>query len=250
MSPLVLNAHPHVLAASSDVGSEVGRHITVSVFGLTLNIDTIWSTALAALIVIGAGLFLRSRITSEGVPGKLQLAWEGLVNYLREQVKDQIGDRAPYVVPLAVTIFAFLLIANWLSVIPTEEKLPAPASDVNLPAAMALSVITWVHIASIRARGFGGYIKHYFHPFPAFAPINLIEEISKPISLTLRLFGNLFSGTVMILLIGLFPAYIVPFPNAIWKLFDLFVGLIQALIFSLLTIVYFGMATTTEEAEH
>lgn len=246
MSPAVLPTQPHVLAIK-DISGEVGHHITVTVFGFTLNADTIWSTALAALIVIGAGLFLRSRITSDGVPGKLQLAWEGLTNYIREQVKDQIGDRAPYVVPLAVTIFAFLLIANWLSIIPTQEKLPAPASDVNLPAAMAISVIVWVHIASIKARGIGGYIKHYFQPFPILAPLNAVEELAKPISLTLRLFGNLFSGTVMVLLIGIFPAYIVPFPNAAWKLFDMFVGVIQALIFALLTIVYFGMATTTEE---
>lgn len=243
-----LDAPQHVLAIK-DISGEVGHHITVTVFGFTLNIDTIWSTVIAAAIVIGLGLFLRSRITSSGVPSKLQVAWEGLVSYINGQVKDQIGDRAPYVVPLAVMIFAFLLIANWISVIPTQEKIPAPASDVNLPAAMAITVIVWMHIASIRARGFGGYIKHYFQPFPVLAPLNAVEEIAKPISLTLRLFGNLFSGTILVLLIGLFPVWLVPIPNAAWKLFDMFVGLIQALIFALLTIVYFGMGTDTE-AEH
>lgn len=243
-----LDAPQHLLAIK-DISGEIGHHITVTVLGVSLNIDTIWSSALAAIIVIALGLFLRSRITSSGVPSKLQLAWEGLVNFISGQVKDQIGDRLRYVMPLAVTIFTFLLVANWISVIPTQEKVPAPASDVNLPAAMAIAVIIWMHVASIRARGFGGYIKHYFQPFPVLAPLNAIEEIAKPISLALRLFGNLFSGTILVLLIGLFPVWLVPFPNAAWKLFDLFVGAIQALIFALLTIVYFGMGTDTE-AEH
>lgn len=243
-----LDAPQHVLAIK-DISGEIGHHVTVTVFGMTINIDTVWSSALAALIVIGLGLYLRSRITSSGVPSKLQLAWESLVNFINGQVKEQIGERANYVVPLAVTIFTFLLIANWIEIIPTNEKLPAPASDVNLPAAMAISVIVWMHIASIRARGIRGYVKHYFQPFPVLAPLNAVEEIAKPISLALRLFGNLFSGSILVLLIGLFPVWLVPVPNAAWKLFDMFVGAIQALIFALLTIVYFGMGTQTE-AEH
>lgn len=242
------DATPHPIAIK-DISGEVGRHVTWKVLGVTLNADTIWSTLIAALIVAAAGIYLRTQITSSGVPSKLQLAWEGLVNYIRGQVEEQIGPRAPYVVPLAVTIFAFILIANWIEIIPTNDKVPAPTADVNLPAAMAISVIVWMHIASIRSRGIVGYIKHYFRPFPILAPLNAVEEIAKPISLTLRLFGNLFSGTVMVLLIGIFPSFIVPFPNAAWKLFDMFVGVIQALIFALLTIVYFGMGTEPE-AEH
>lgn len=243
-----MSPHPHVLAIK-DISDEVGHHVTWHVLGVSLNADTIWSSLIAAAIVIGAGLYLRSRITSDGVPSRLQLAWEGLVSYIKNQVREQIGDRAPYVIPLAVTIFAFILIANWIEIIPTNEKIPTPNADVNLPAAMAIAVIVWMHIASVRARGFGGYIKHYFQPFPVLAPLNAVEEIAKPISLALRLFGNLFSGTVMVLLIGLFPVWLVPFPNAAWKLFDMFIGAIQALIFALLTIVYFGLGTDTE-AEH
>ena len=74
------------------------------------------------------------------------------------------------------------------------------------------------------------------------APINIVEEIAKPISLSLRLFGNIFAGVIMVALIALFPPYIMWAPNAIWKTFDLFVGLIQAFIFSLLTILYFGQS--------
>ena len=82
------------------------------------------------------------------------------------------------------------------------------------------------------------------------APINLVEEIAKPISLSLRLFGNIFAGVIMVGLIAMLPSYIMWAPNAIWKTFDLFVGLIQAFIFALLTILYFSQATETEESHH
>ena len=84
---------------------------------------------------------------------------------------------------------------------------------------MALIVIVIVHVASIRTRGLKGYVKHYFQPFPFFFPINVIEEITKPITLALRLFGNLFAGTLMLLLIAaLLPVFIVPFADVAWKL--------------------------------
>jgi F-type H+-transporting ATPase subunit a len=81
-------------------------------------------------------------------------------------------------------------------------------------------------------------------------PINLVEEIARPITLSLRLFGNIFSGVILVSLIALFPAYILWAPNAIWKLFDLFIGLIQAFIFALLTILYFGSVAPSEEEAH
>lgn len=71
--------------------------------------------------------------------------------------------------------------------------------------------------------------------------------MSQPVSLALRLFGNIFSGTIMLMLIGMFPAYIVPIPNAAWKLFDMFIGVIQAFIFALLTVLYFAKAVKIEE---
>jgi F-type H+-transporting ATPase subunit a len=81
-------------------------------------------------------------------------------------------------------------------------------------------------------------------------PINLVEEIARPLTLALRLFGNIFAGVIMVSLIALFPAYILWAPNIIWKLFDMFIGLIQAFIFALLTILYFSSVKPTEEGAH
>lgn len=233
--------------AVKDIGDEIGHHITLKLGGFVFNLDTIWSTVLAIVVVLGLGLLLRARATS-GVPGRLQLIWEGVVNQVRSQVEEQIGPTAPFVVPLAIALFMFILIANWLELVPTGHKIPAPTADVNLTFALALVVIVWMHVISIRRKGVKGYFRHYGQPYKALIPINVIEEIAKPVTLALRLFGNIFSGTIMIILIGLFPAVIVPLPNAAWKLFDMFIGVIQAFIFALLTVLYFSTAVETEES--
>jgi len=235
-----------MVATSIDVGQEVTR----KVFGMTVDVFVVASTVIAGLIVIGMGLYARKKATS-GVPGKLQLFWETVVIQVEELVETSIGPAGKAVVPLATAIFFFILIANYIEIVPTgatRDLFPAPTGDVNLPYAMALTVIILVHVASIRTRGIKGYIKHYFQPLKAFFPINVIEEITKPITLSLRLFGNLFAGGLMLSLIAvLLPVYIVPFGDVAWKLFDMFIGFIQAFIFSLLTVVYFGMAMDTSE---
>src|SRR5438067_5231129 len=135
----------------TDTSIEVGHHFTAKIGGLTLNIDTIGATVLAGIIVVVLGLLLRRQITHE-TPGKLQLLWEIVVDYVQKQVDQSIGPTAPFVVPLAVTLFVFILAANWLELIPSgikEEYVPAPTADVNLPFAMAIVVIVWVHIAAI-----------------------------------------------------------------------------------------------------
>ncbi|HLL09302.1 MAG TPA: F0F1 ATP synthase subunit A [Nocardioidaceae bacterium] len=229
----------------------IGHHVTVEFLGFTLNADTIWSTAIAGMIVIGLGFWMRSKITS-GVPSKIQVIWEALIGAVTRQVEASLGHINPFVVPLAVALFAFILIANWLHAIPSGDDphyLPAPTADVNLTYALGLLVIVGVHVFSIQRRGLKGYIKHYFQPYPILFPINLLEELVKPFTLALRLFGNIFSGGILVTLIGLFPLWILWGPNAVWKLFDMFVGLIQAFIFALLTILYFGMAGERHDEE-
>jgi F-type H+-transporting ATPase subunit a len=114
---------------------------------------------------------------------------------------------------------------------------------VNLPLALALIVIFLVHYNSVKKLGRRGYLQHYKGAYAALTPINVIEEITKPITLTFRLFGNIFSGALMItVIVTLIPAYASWIGLAIWKPFDeLFIGAIQAYIFGLLTIIYLGM---------
>jgi F-type H+-transporting ATPase subunit a len=225
------------------------HHGVVRVFGITIFLDVVWTTLIAAAIVLGFGFWMRAKVTS-GVPGKLQLFWETLVEQVSELASSAIGPEGLPFVGLGVTIFFFLLICNWLAFVPSGDPgfLAPPTGDVNLPLALALLVIFLVHYNSVKARGTKGYFKHYSQPYGALTPINIIEEITKPITLTFRLFGNIFSGVLMItVIVTLIPPYLSWIGLAIWKPFDeLFIGAIQAFIFALLTIMYLGMGMSRE----
>ena len=239
---------------------EVGEHHQATWLGLTVNTDTIYSTAIAAAIVIAMAFYLRSKVTSTDVPGGVQLFFEAITIQMRDQVESAIGMRvAPFVLPLAVTIFVFILISNWLSVLPlqyekdgkTTELLSSAAADINYVLALALFVFVCYHAAGIWRRGIIGHpIKVLKGHVALLAPINVVEELAKPISLSLRLFGNIFAGGILVALIAMFPPYILWLPNAIWKSFDLFVGAIQAFIFALLTILYFSQSMELDEDHH
>ena len=225
----------------------VGDHITRKLFGLTFNVDDLLSAAVAGLIIVGLGLYLRAKATA-GVPGKMQLAFETIVGAVEKQVESSMGDSGRPIVPLAFTLFLYILIANWLELIPTghdPQYLPAPTGDINFTLALGLFVIILVHVTWIRRQGLGHYLGHYFRPKGLFL-INIIEELVKPITLALRLFGNIFSGGVMLLLIAAIPGpfiVLIPILDPVWKLIDgLFVGPVQAFIFSILTILYFEAA--------
>jgi F-type H+-transporting ATPase subunit a len=245
--------NPEVTTRNVAVDVHVGNHIQWHVFGVTLNGDTIVSTLVAGAIVILLGLLVRSRISSRQ-PNRTQIFFETVTEQVERQVEDTMGIKtAPFVVPLAMALFLFILIANWLSILPRvitgsdNEVLPPPAADVNLTYALALLVIVLMHVTGVRRKGFRGYYHHLVTPSVAMLPINIIEELVRPVTLALRLFGNIFSGTIMVALIGLFPAWIGWAPQVLWKTFDAAIGLIQAFIFGLLTILYFASVRPAEE---
>ncbi|MGW4769577.1 F0F1 ATP synthase subunit A [Nocardia sp. NPDC004278] len=235
---------------------KVGEHAVAHLWGMDFNVDTIISTTLAAAIVLGLAFYLRAKLTS-GVPNGVQLFFETVTVGMRNQVESAIGMKvAPFALPLAVTLFIYILLSNWLSVLPVQyghgELIAPPASDVNFVYALALFVFIMYQGAGVYRRGIGGHAKQLLKGHTGWGPmvfINVIEEVAKPLSLSLRLFGNMFAGGVMVSVIALFPFWISWGPNAIWKLFDLFVGAIQAFIFSLLTVLYFSQSMSLEN-EH
>jgi F-type H+-transporting ATPase subunit a len=230
-----------------------GEHIHWHVFGITLNGDTISATLVSGAIILLLG-FLVARKASATKPTKLQLSFELITQQVEQQVEDSMGIKtAPFVVPLAMGLFLFILIANLLALVPTgnhPEYLPPPASDVNLTYALAIVVIGTMHVVGVRKKGLRGYYGHLFRKPYVLIPLNIVEEIMKPITLALRLFGNIFAGTIMVALIAAMPAFILWLPNIIWKLFDAGIGLIQAFIFGLLTVLYFSSVRPAEEGAH
>jgi F-type H+-transporting ATPase subunit a len=248
IAPLEIEIHP-------------GEHPEGHLFGMTFNLDTIWVTVVAGAIVVALGFWAKAKLTEETadhVPTKIQLVWETIINQVTEQVEANLGKVNDFVIPLATALFFFILTANWLEVIPTElnpdtHLLPSPTADTNLTYAMAAIVIIGVWSFGIRQKGLKGYLKHFLEPYPYLLPLNILEELVKPITLALRLFGNIFAGGIMLGLIAglvsLAPAHIplggvlAAILNVVWKLFDtMFLGGLQAFIFALLTVLYFGMA--------
>jgi F-type H+-transporting ATPase subunit a len=232
-----------------------GEHVQWHLGGLTFNGDTIIATVVAGLIVILLGLLVR-RKASVHKPTKLQLGFEAVTEQVERQVEDTVGVKtAPWVVPFAMALFLFILVANWLAVIPTDfrkghpEYLPPPASDVNLTYALAIIVIGALHISGVRKRGLRGFYGHLFRKPRILIPLNILEELIKPVTLSLRLFGNIFAGTIMVALIAAMPAFVLWLPNILWKLFDMFIGLIQAFIFGLLTIIYLSAIRPHADAD-
>jgi F-type H+-transporting ATPase subunit a len=235
-----------VILPSADIS--VGEHHTAQFLGMTFNVDSIWTTLIAGTVVLGLGLIVARKATS-GVPGKLQLTWESIVNWITQLVRDNIGHTDRNVIQLAIMLFTLILLANWVELIPTQHYLPAPTADLNLTLALAVIVIAGVHYRSIRAKGFGGYIKHYFQPIPVLFPLNFIEELVKPFTLALRLFGNIFASGLMLSIIGLIPVWLNWPLQIVWKLFALAIGGIQAFIFALLTVIYYAQASESHANE-
>lgn len=137
-----------VLAAEEGGAAiHVGHHTMVfELFGMTFNGDTIMATAITALIIIGLAFYLKSKVTSTGVPGKVQLFWEALTIQMRGQIESSVGMKvAPFVLPLAVALFAFILISNWLAVFPWQYggSTALPLSSTSRPPRTSTSCWRW-----------------------------------------------------------------------------------------------------------
>jgi F-type H+-transporting ATPase subunit a len=243
-----LEATPGTHPLTPICGTQYLDLAVIKFYYCAFTVDTLVSSALAIAVTLGIAFYVASRLNPR-TPGKLQMVLEFLVGYTRGLIGDTVGKDVSFILPIAATIGLYILVANWLDFLPlgfTPLLKPANA-DLNQTLAMALTVFVIVVGYSIRERGLLGYLKHFMRP--PFPPLTIVEEIVKPVTLSLRLFGNIFAGLLMVYLITLIPqayAWTAPISAiglAAWKFFDVFfVGSIQAFIFMLLTIIYFGQA--------
>lgn len=196
-----------------------------------------------ALIVIVVFALLRPRLSMDR-PGKLQHIFEVIHQFLEGTAEEVIGPHGrPYLSYLG-TIFIFVLFSNLLGVVPTFES---PTMFAAVPLGCALATFTYYNFSGFRAQGVGGYLKHFAGPMPILAPlmvpIELISHLARPLSLTIRLYANMYAGEqVTLAFIGLAPLVI---PVAFMGL-HVFVAFLQAYIFTLLTTVYVGEAVRHE----
>lgn len=237
----------------------------------TINYDSLISSLVAVAATIGVGFWLRSTL-KPGEPSGVQAVFEWGYEQLRSLVKTNVSEDALFIIPLALTLFLYILVANWIELFPLAifPWLHGANADLNQTLAMALIVIVVVQWYSVRVLGWKGYLRRFTKPFELpgwgraiYTPLNILEELVKPVTLSLRLFGNIFAGAVMIALLAGFGNFVFPVVGpapgivigsvllGLWKAFDvIFIGFIQAFIFMLLSVIYFGMAREGLEHEH
>lgn len=214
-------------------GHEIGTHKLAHVAGLTFHMDTLYMTWLAMAIVILIAYLATRRLTL--VPSRWQNALEMVVTAILGQMDETMGPKGRKLAPLIITLFLFLLIANWLGLVPGFSS---PTNDLNTTFGLALMVVTLVHVLAIVHKGPKAWIKHFFEPYIPFVIINLIEEVARPVTLAFRLFGNILAGEILILILGVLVPKWIPIPNIVWLGFSVFVGAIQAFIFTMLSITF------------
>lgn len=203
---------------------------------LAFNLEAIvmsWIVILA-LVVFG---FLAARKRST-LPRPLQLIGELIVSTLYGLTEDALDkDRAKTYAPLTCALFMFLLLSNWLGIIP---HLHEPTKDLNTPLSLGIMGFVIAHAAGIRSKGLKTYLKEYCAPIFFMMPLNVIGEIAKVISISFRLFGNIMGGAIIILVVShlTYSLILPPFLNAF---FGLFIGTIQAFVFTMLTVVYISV---------
>ena len=158
-----------------------------------------------------------------------------IIEPLCSQFERNMGSHYKKVVYFLLTLFLFIFVANEIGLLPTAHLTASPTNDVNTTLGLALTGTLCIHFVYIRNRGFGKWLKHFFEPMPPFVIINIVEELSRPVTLAMRLFGNILAGEILLEILYALAPVLVPL---LWVVFSLVVGLIQAYIFTTLTSIY------------
>lgn len=237
---------------------------------MAVNIDSMfWSVVLGLVFIWMFGSAARK--ATPGKPGKLQAFVEIIVDFVDSSVKDTFHGKSALIAPLALTIFVWIFFMNFMDLIPVdwiplasaligiEYMKVVPTTDVNVTFGMSISVFVLIIIYTIKFKGVGGFIGELsLHPIapptkglgllgaPFIIAFNFILEsvalLAKPLSLSMRLFGNLFAGELIFILIALVGIWQLPL-HFLWAAFHLLIVTLQAFIFMMLTIVYLSLAS-------
>jgi len=218
-----------------------------------------WSIAMGLLFIF---LFRKAgKMATTGVPGGLQNAVEMVFEFVEDMIKGAFKGHNPIIAPLALTLFVWILFMNTLKIIPVDyfpvlfSKLGVdymkivPTTDVNATLGLALGVFGLILYYSFKVKGVGGFAKELsLTPFNHWAliPFNLLLEIVallvKPFSLAMRLFGNMFAGEVIFILIAMLPFWAIWLLDVPWAIFHILIVVLQAFIFTVLSVVYLSAA--------
>lgn len=215
--------------------------ILVTVFGIGLN-ATIVNTWIIMALLTGVSALITHNLRPDVPPNRWRTALEVMVGGIVGQISEVTQRRDPRILYFVGTLFLFIVTANLLTVVPGFDT---PTASLSTTAALAISVLVAVPVFGIGSRGLGGYLKTYVEPSVVMLPFNVISEVSRGISLAIRLYGNIMSGAVIAaILLSIAPFF---FP-VVMDMLGLLTGVIQAYIFAILATVYIATATAAPDA--
>mgnify|MGYP003429506513 FL=1 len=206
--------------------------------GFVVHMQTMYMTWITMAIVFMLIFFAAKN--PKMVPSGVQNVVEFFIDFLNELMEGQLGIKGrKYMAPFIITLFMFIFISNELGLLPqVGVHWTSPTNDINTCFALSLTVAIGVHIIGICQKGFSHY-KHYVSPSPAFLPLHLLDELVKPMTMALRLFGNILAGEILLIVLYQLAPWIVP---ELWVMFSLVIGFLQAFIFTMLTLTSFALA--------
>ncbi len=281
----------HVAEETPNATEYIAHHITFltnkAPHGIldfsAVNLDSVFFSVLMA-VAFGGIFYSVARKASPGVPGRLQNFVELIVEFVDSQVRDIFHGRSKLIAPLALTIFCWVFLFNLMDVVPLD-LLPSaagaaglshlrvvPSTDLNVVFGLSLTVFALIIFYSLKMKGVRGFVSEFLlHPLRVknpfaqalLAPFNIVVElasfIARPVSLALRLYGNIFAGEMVFVLIALLTLskgfaglasaggwagmLLSVVLGVAWSIFDLLIGVLQAFIFMMLTVVYLSQAS-------
>ncbi len=203
---------------------------------ITINLEVVLMTWIAFAILVAVGILSTRK---RGIfPRSMQMFGELFVNQFYDLTEDALDkEMAKKYGPLICALFMFLVLANWMGIIPHLEE---PTKDLNTPLSLGLMGFAIAHYAGIKSKGFKAYAREYMEPMFFMMPLNVIGELAKIVSISFRLFGNVMGGSIIILVVSHL-TYSIVLPPLLNAFFGLFVGTIQAFVFTMLTVVYISV---------
>lgn len=212
--------------------------------------DYLVMCAVIVLVLAGVGLAIRSRLSVEH-PGRFQIVLEDIVTFFLDMLRSNIGDKGPRYLPLIGGIGLFIFLANMLGKVP---GLMSPTANINVPLGCALTVWIYYQFQGVKTQGLLGHLKHFAVPegaplfiAPIMFPIEVISHLSRVLSLTVRLFGNVFGEEMVVLILASLIPFLVPLPMVV---LGIVTGSLQAFIFVMLTMIYLSGVVQTHEHAH
>ncbi len=205
-------------------------------YNITLNLEVMVMTCIVISVLIVFGFFAVRKASI--LPGPIQVLGELFITTFYDLTEDALGkELSKTYAPLICALFMFLLFCNWIGLFP---HLHEPTKDLNTPLSLGLMGFFIAHYAGIRSKGIGKYLKKYCEPIFFMAPLNVIGELAKVVSISFRLFGNIMGGSIIILVVS-YLTFSVILPPFLIFFFTIFIGAIQAFVFTMLTVVYISL---------